>query len=199
MSKRAKNPGETTGMNEVEADDDDVEVIPNLENEADDDVDIEDEDFDFTLLTPEGIKLVDLQPDFVRPEGFLMVPRLNKKTGEIAPMNSTFAGILHDVIHWKDSRGKERLWFACEATSDIPGVQVAGKDSETKKEFVKPLSKGMRVGISGTGAINALKAKKGHFIALHWTGRKVTVKNGDMWEVKARVSEAPVIAQEATK
>jgi hypothetical protein len=174
-----------------EADDDNVETNP-LEVEADDD-DAEDFQFDAALL-PQGVKLVDLAPDFVRPEGFLMVPRINKKTGEIAPMTATFAGIIHDIVPWTDNRGKARVWFACEATADIPGAFFTGKD-ENNKDFVKPITKGTRIGISGSGAINALKSKKGHFAALHWTGRKVTVKNGDMWEVKAKVSEAPVVEQ----
>jgi hypothetical protein len=172
-----------------EADEDSGEVNP-LANEADDD-DAEDFVFDAALL-PQGVKLVDLAPDFVRPEGFLMVPRINKKTGEIAPMTATFAGILHDVVPWTDNRGKQRVWFACEATADIPGGFYTGVD-ENEKEFTKPITKGTRIGISGSGAINALKAKKGHFIALHWTGRKVAVKNGDMREVKAKVSESPVV------
>ena len=107
-------------------------------------------------------------------------------------MTTTFVGILHDIIPWKDNRGKERVWFACEATAGVNGAQYTGRD-EQNREFKKPVEKGMRIGISGSGAINALKAKKGHFVALHWTGNKVTVKNGDMWEVKAKVSDKPVI------
>lgn len=175
---------------EVVLPDDDNNEHPNLDIEADID---DDDGFEFdSSLIPEGLKLVDLAPDFVRPEGFLMVPRLNKKTGEIFPMTTTFAGILHDVIPWKDNRGKERVWFACEATTAVPGTQYTGKD-EQNREFKKPVQKGDRIGISGSGAINALKAKKGHFVLLHWTGNKVTVKNGDMWEVKAKVSDKPVI------
>lgn len=171
--------------------DDDVNENP-LANEADDD-DAEEFVFDAALL-PQGVKLVDLAPDFVRPDGFLMLPRINKKTGEISPMTATFAGILHDVVPWTDNRGKQRVWFACEAGADIPGGFYTGVD-ENEKEFTKPITKGTRIGISGSGAINALKAKKGHYILLHWTGRKVAVKNGDMWEVKAKVSESPVVEQ----
>ncbi len=176
--------------------DTDVETVENpLEVEADDD-DVEEYQFDAALLAsvPKGVKLVDLAPDFVRPEGFLMVPRINKKTGEIAPMTATFAGILHDIVPWTDNRGKARVWFACEATADIPGAFFTGKD-ENNKDFTKPITKGTRIGISGSGAINALKAKKGHFVALHWTGKKVAVKNGDMWDVRAKVSESPVVEQ----
>lgn len=192
MSKKKDSgvDGQDTGTG-FEADDDTSEVNP-LGVEADDD-DAEDFVFDAALL-PQGVKLVDLAPDFVRPEGFLMVPRINKKTGEIAPMTATFAGIIHDIVPWTDNRGKARVWFACEATADIPGAFYTGKD-ENDKDFVKPITKGTRIGISGSGAINALKSKKGHFAALHWTGRKVTVKNGDMWEVKAKVSESPVVEQ----
>ncbi|HEX6826556.1 MAG TPA: hypothetical protein VF077_09610 [Nitrospiraceae bacterium] len=198
MASKNRNKGsvvETDGQDMdtgIEADDDTGEQNP-LEVEADDD-DAEDIfQFDASLL-PEGVKVVDLAPDFVRPEGFLMVPRIHKKTGEIAPMSTTFAGILHDVVPWVDNRGKERVWFACEATADIPTSFLTGQD-ENKKDFVKPITKGIRVGISGSGAINALKAKKGHFILLHWTGRKVTVKNGEMWQIHAKVSEKPVIEQ----
>jgi hypothetical protein len=185
--------GQDTGTG-FEADDVDTNENP-LEVEADDD-DAEEFQFDAALLAsaPQGTKLVDLAPDFVRPEGFLMVPRINKKTGEIAPMTATFAGILHDVVPWTDARGKARVWFACEATADIPGGFFTGKD-ENNKDFTKPITKGTRIGISGSGAINALKAKKGHFVALHWTGKKVAVKNGDMWDVKAKVSESPVVEQ----
>lgn len=176
-------------MASLQADDGNIEN-PTLESPED----WEDEDdfvFDENLL-PQGVSLVDLQPDFVRPEGFLMVPRMNKRTGEVFPPRTTFAGILHDVIPWKDNRGKERLWFACEATADIPGTMFTGKD-EDGKDFQAPVVKGSRVGISGSGAILALKAKKGHFIYLHWTGNKVTVKNGEMWEVRAKVSDKPVV------
>jgi hypothetical protein len=173
-------------------DDDTDQGHPSLATEAEDDwTDEDDFVFDVNLL-PQGVNLVDLAPDFVRPEGFLMVPRLNKKTGEVFPMNATFAGILHDIIPWKDARGKERLWFACESTADFPEVMFTGKD-EQNREFTKPVVKGTRVGISGSGAINALKSKKGHFIYLRWTGNKVTVKNGDMWEIKAKVSDKPVL------
>jgi hypothetical protein len=191
MSKKNKtgDNGENTTTDALEHDEDIIEN-PNLAIEADVD-DPEEFEFDSALI-PSGVKLVDLAPDFVRPEGFLMVPRLNKKTGEIYPMTTTFVGILHDIIPWKDNRGKDRVWFAFEATADIAGTYLTGKD-EHNKDFVKPVQKGNRVGISGSGAINALKAKKGHFVALHWTGNKVTVKNGDMWEIKAKVSDKPVI------
>ena len=189
MSK--KKTGDTSNNETtLEADDDNI-VDPNLEPQADDFEEEAGFEFDSSLLL-EGIKLVDLAPDFVRPEGFLMVPRLNKKTGEVSPMTTTFVGILHDIIPWKDNRGKERLWFAFEATAAVPGTFLTGKD-EKNVEFKKPIEKGARVGISGSGAINALKTKRGHFVALHWTGNKVTVKNGDMWEVKAKISEKPVI------
>jgi len=179
---------------EIEPDDDSVEANPPILDEGDADFD---DDFEFDLnLVPQGVNLVDLAPDFVRPEGFLMVPRLNKKTGEIFPMNTTFVGILHDIIPWKDNRGKERLWFACEATADIPGTQLVGRD-EQNRETRAPVLKGTRVGISGSGAINALKSKKGHFVYLYWTGSKVTVKNGDMWEVRAKVSKEPVVPQQS--
>jgi len=177
---------------EVVLPDDDNIPDPNLDHEADgDDWDGDDFEFDSSLIL-QGVKLVALTPDFVRPEGFLMVPRLNKKTGEIFPMTTTFAGILHDIIPWTDNRGKERFWFAFEATAVVPGTQYTGRD-EKNKEFKQPVQVGNRIGISGSGAINALKTKKGHFVLLHWTGNKVTVKNGDMWEVKARVSDKPVI------
>jgi hypothetical protein len=191
MSKKNKigDNGENITIDALEHDEDTIEN-PNLAIEADVD-DPEEFEFDSALI-PSGVKLVDLAPDFVRPEGFLMVPRLNKKTGEIYPMTTTFVGILHDIIPWKDNRGKDRVWFAFEATADIAGTYLTGKD-EHNKDFVKPVQKGNRVGISGSGAINALKAKKGHFVALHWTGNKVTVKNGDMWEIKAKVSDKPVI------
>jgi len=192
VRKKGGDVSEEQGTDTTLEPDDDTTANP-LENEVDDD-DMEDIfEFDAALL-PQGVKLVDLAPDFVRPEGFLMVPRINKKTGEIAPMTTTFAGILHDIVPWVDDRGKQRVWFACEATADIPGSSYTGRD-EKNKDFTKPITKGTRIGISGSGAINALKAKKGHFIALHWTGRKVNVKNGDMWEVKARVSEKPVVEQ----
>ena len=176
---------------EVVLHDDDTTQNPNLDPTPDDYDDEEGFEFDASLL-PAGVKLVDLAPDFIRPDGFLMVPRLNKKTGEIYPMTTTFVGILHDIIPWKDNRGKERVWFACEATAAVAGAQYTGRD-EQNREFKKAVEKGIRIGISGSGAINALKGKKGHFIALHWTGNKVTVKNGDMWEVKAKVSDKPVI------
>lgn len=191
MSKKNKdNGGENITTDSLQPDEDNI-VDPNLDPQADDFDDEEGFEFDASLLL-QGVKLVDLAPDFVRPEGFLMVPRLNKKTGEVRPMSTTFVGILHDIIPWKDNRGKERLWFAFEATAEVPGTMMTGKD-EQNRDFTKAVVAGTRVGVSGSGAINALKNKKGHFVALHWTGNKVTVKNGDMWEVKAKVSEKPVI------
>lgn len=180
------NAAETSAL----AADDDTDQHPPLPAADDDWTDEDDFVFDANLL-PQGVNLVDLAPDFVRPEGFLMVPRINKRTGEVFPMNATFAGILHDIIPWKDARGKERLWFACEATADV-GATFTGKDEENR-DFTKPVIKGTRVGISGSGAINALKGKKGHFIYLRWTGNKVPTKNGDMWEIKAKVSDKPVV------
>src|SRR5262245_550503 len=122
-NKNTEPAGDETDYNQ--ADDDNPEQ-PGIDSLVDDDE--EEDGFDFGALLPQGVEFVDLTPDFVRPEGFLMVPRLNKKTGEIFPMNSTFVGILHDVVPWKDNRGKDRLWFACEATIDIPGVHITGVD-----------------------------------------------------------------------
>jgi hypothetical protein len=188
MSK--KKSENTTVNGEVTPDDDNI-VDPSLHPEADIDDDDDNFEFDSSLILA-GVKLVDLAPDFVRPDGFLMVPRLNKKTGEIYPMTTTFAGILHDIIPWVDNRKKERVWFAFEATATVPDTYYTGRD-EKNHEFKRPVEKGMRIGVSGSGAINALRTKKGHFALLHWTGSKVTVKNGDMWEVKAKVSDKPVI------
>lgn len=171
--------------------DEDIDEQPNTGIEPDTD---DDDTFEFdTALLLKGVELEDLAPDFVRPEGFLMVPRLNMKTGEIIPRNTTFAGIVNDVVPWKDNRGKDRVWYACTATADLPDAQYTGKD-EKGLPFQRPVKKGDRIGISGSGAINALKAKKGHFALLHWTGNKVQVKNGAMWEVKAKVSKEPVPA-----
>jgi hypothetical protein len=193
MSKRKNTPNSESDVGEFEPDDDNVDVNPPIM--ADGDADFDDE-FEFDLsLVPKGVDLVELAPDFVRPEGFLMVPRINKKTGEIFPMNTTFVGILHDIIPWKDNRGKERVWFACEATAEVPGTMLVGRD-EHNHETRAPVVAGTRVGISGSGAINALRNKKGHFIYLYWTGSKIQVKNGDMWEIKAKVSKEPVIQQQ---
>jgi hypothetical protein len=68
-----------------------------------------------------------------------------------------------------------------------------GKDEKTNEPFQKPVLKGDRIGISCSGAIDALRSKKGHFILLHWTGaRKQTKKRRPMWEVIAKVSKDPV-------
>lgn len=152
-----------------------------------------DDDFQFDMsLLPKGVELVDLAPEFVRPEGFLMVPRINKKTGEVYPTTTTFAGVLHDVVEWTDNRGKKRVWFACTAAIPFDDCHYTGR-TEDNKPFTDKVKKEDRIGISGSGAINALRTKKGHFIYLHWTGNKVTVKNGEMWEIKAKVSKDPVI------
>jgi len=157
-----------------------------------DENDIDEEGFEFDpFLLLEGVELVDLAPDFVRPEGFLMVPRKNDKTGEIFPPSTTFAGILKDVIPWTDNRKKERLWFSFIATATLINTHYTGRD-EKKQTFVKSVQQGDCIGVSGSGAINALKTKKGHFVALHWTGAKVPTRNGEMWEVIAKVSKEPV-------
>ena len=54
-------------------------------------------------------------------------------------------------------------------------AQYTGVD-EQNREFRKLVKAGDRIGISGSGAISQLKNKKGHFIALHWTGNKVSTK-----------------------
>ena len=177
-----------TGDNDSPLNDSDFSEEP--EYTGDDLHDDDEFEFDESLIL-QGVKLVELTPDFVRPEGFLMVPRVNKKTGEISPAATTFAGILEDVVPWVDNRKKERVWFSCTATADIPGTFYTGKDEEGKP-FQKPVRKGDRIGISSSGAINALRSKKGHFILLRWTGNKIDVKNGAMWEIIARVSEKPV-------
>jgi len=124
----------------------------------------------------------------------LMVPRVLKKSGEIFPPETTFAGILNDIVPWTDSRNKERFWFSCTATAgyEQTGATYIGRDEETKKPFEKPVTRGDRIGISGSGAINALRSKKGHFILLRWTGNKIATKNGQMWEIIAKVSKDPV-------
>lgn len=184
--KAATVTPESTGYTDTS--DPDTDESPAMASEADTD----DDEFEFDpSLFLEGVELVDLTPDFIRPEGFLMVPRINKKTGEIFPTSTTFAGILKDVIPWKDSRGKERLWFSCIATSNLKNTFYTGQDDK-KESFVEVVKKGDCIGISGSGAINALKTKKGHFVLLHWTGSKVPTKNGDMWEVIAKVSKEPV-------
>jgi hypothetical protein len=202
MSKKDKGSKMLTSQREddslssdenIEGDSGDFNDPNYYESEEAGDADLEDEEYEFDpALALKGIELVDLTPDFIRPEGFLMVPRADKRTGEITPSETTFAGILNDVIPWKDKRGKDRVWFSCTATATIPNMFYVGRDDETKKPFQKPVEKGARIGISGSGAINALKSKKGHFILLHWTGAKKPTKNGDMWEVIAKVSKEPV-------
>jgi|SRR6516162_125778 hypothetical protein len=187
MSKKNKTEKGTNGNVEPEVDED-TDETPQIGVEPDDD-DQGEYEFDASLFL-DGVKLVDLAPDFVRPNGFLMVPRLNAKTGEIAPKNTTFVGILNDIVPWVDNRGKERVWYSCTATAQT-GARYTGKD-EGNRQFDKVVLRGDRIGISGSGAINALKTKKGHFLYLHWTGNKVQVKNGNMWEVKAKVSAEPV-------
>lgn len=191
VKKGSKMSDETSNQDGIESDADETELPPQAQLA---DLD-EGDEFEFDMsLVPKQIagSLIDLAPDFIRPEGFLMVPRLNRKTGEIMPQTTTFAGILNDVIPWKDARGTERLWFSCTASADIPGAYYTGKNGDGTT-FVNPLQKGECVGISGSGAINALKSKKGHFIYLHWTGSKVPTKNGDMWEVKAKISPQPIV------
>jgi hypothetical protein len=192
--KAGKLTDESPLNDEAHADSFDDEGIPPemADGEPDDDF-----EFDMSLL-PKGIELVDLTPDFVTPEGFLMVPREDKKTGEIFPQTATFAGILHDVVEWSDKRGKKRIWFACTAAAPFDDCHYTGRGDDNKP-FVMKVAKDNRIGISGTGAINALKKKKGHFIYLHWTGNKVTVKNGEMWEIKAKVSKEPVIEVKSTE
>lgn len=181
---------DSVGKNYDDYSDPETNEEPKLPDETDDDVN-EDEEFEFdSSLFLEGTELVDLAPDFIRPEGFLMVPRLNKKTGEIFPKSTTFAGILKDVISWKDG-DKERFWFSCIATATIAGTQYTGRN-EDKKPFMKPVQKGDCIGISCSGAINALQKKKGHFVLLHWTGAQKPMKKGQMWEVIAKISKDPV-------
>lgn len=190
VKKGSKMSTETVNQDGIESDTDEAEVPPTAQL-ADSD---EGDEFEFDMsLVPRQLadKLIDLAPDFVKPEGFLMVPRLNKKTGEIMPQTATFAGILNDVIPWKDARGKERFWMSCTAAANIPGTYYTGKN-EDGTTFVNPVAKGECIGISGSGAISALKSKKGHFIYLHWTGNKVPTKNGDMWEILAKVSPEPI-------
>jgi hypothetical protein len=191
VKKGTKMSDETSTEDGIESDIDENELPPQADLSDNDD----DDEFEFDMsLVPRQIagSLIDLAPDFIRPKGFLMVPRLNKKTGEIMPQTSTFAGILNDVVPWKDARGKERLWFSCTAAADIPGVYYTGKN-EDGTTFVSPVLKGETIGISGSGAITALKSKKGHFVYLHWTGNKKPTKNGDMWEIKAKVSPEPIV------
>ncbi len=176
MAKRNK----TAKMN-----DETVEGIGPTEPEAD----VEDFEFDSALML-EGIEVVDLSPDFIRPEGFLMIPRLDKKTGEISPQTATFYGILNDVIKWKDKRGKDRFWLSCIATATVAdSICVSRPDNDDEEDVIKPVEPGDCVGISGTGAIAALRTKKGYFVALHWTGRKIESKNGAMWEIIAQISK----------
>ena len=194
MAKGTRGKGNDTEMDtEPTPDDDTIHAEqPGTEgvSAAPDDDEADEFEVDASLI-PSDVELEDLAPDFVRPEGFLMVPRLNLKTGVISPMSTVFVGVLNDIVPWKDNRGKDRVWYACTATSDLPKTMYTGKD-EKGKEFQKPVMKGDRIGISGSGAINALKTKKGHLVYLHWTGNKVAVKNGQMWEVKAKVSKAPL-------
>lgn len=188
MTTDNTNPNNEEISGEPDSQFDDEEGMPPELGEGEPDDDFQ---FDMSLL-PKGIELVDLAPDFVRPEGFLMVPRINKKTGEIFPATATFAGILHDVVEWTDNRGKKRVWFACTAAAPFDDCHYTGRN-EDNKAITGKVEKEDRIGISGSGAILALRAKKGHFVYLHWTGNKVSVKNGEMWEIKAKVSKDPVI------
>jgi hypothetical protein len=196
--KKKNNPESATdnvnydGPNDVDLDNEELPPANSLPGGDDGDDEFE---FDMSLL-PKGVKLVDLAPDFIRPEGFLMVPRLNKKTGEIFPMTATFFGLLNDVVPWKDNRGKERFWYSCTSMANFPDMQYTGRD-EQNKAFVKPVQKGDRIGISSSGAIYALKNKKGHYVYLHWTGNKIDTKNGPMWEIKAKVSKKPAETDES--
>jgi hypothetical protein len=183
--KKDKSPDRTDDFSDSDNHDN-----PAISDGTDEIEEEEEFEFDASLLL-EGVELVELTPDFIRPAGFLMVPREIKRTGEISPPEATFAGILNDIISWKD-KDKERYWFSCTATSTIPNVYYVGRDDKTKESFQKPVLKGDRIGISCSGAIDALKSKKGHFILLHWTGARKPTKRGSMWEVIAKVSKDPV-------
>jgi hypothetical protein len=135
-----------------------------------------------------NMEMEDLRPDFEPVKGFVVVPRFNKLTMKVEPATADFAGVVTEVVNYEDDRGKPRFFVTCVSLADQP--HAAYWDGENKREV--PIKKGDRVGVSGTGAISALKDKKGHYAVMHWTGTKKETKNGEMWEVNTKVSKAPV-------
>jgi len=142
------------------------------------------------IQIPKGLEMQNLKPDFEPIKGFLRRPT------EDDPTPVTFAGILIDAIKYKNPKKpkEDAYWYSFVATQDFPNCILDDKD-----EGELPVEKGDRVGVSESGAIKVLSikddngrlAKRGHFVQLHWTGKKVETKNGDMWEIVSAVSTHP--------
>lgn len=127
------------------------------------------------------LEFEDLRRNFEPILGFLKKPHKNNVT----PVD--FVGILRDVVPFKDDRGKDTEFYVFVSTSDQPKTFYVTEDDETL-----PVKKGDRIGVSGSGAIKGLKDKKNHVAILHYTGEKISTKNGDMWVVDTKISKTPL-------
>jgi hypothetical protein len=98
-------------------------------------------------------------------------------------------GMIDGVIAYNDKRAKrEKNWYAIVATKD---QSILFYDSENDKRG--SVKKGMRLGLSETGALRKLANKNGHYVWLTWTGKKIDTGNSQpMWEVLVECSKEPL-------
>ena len=129
-----------------------------------------------------GLEFEELRVPRTEIQGFLVRPHKDNTK----PVK--FVGVLRDEVTYKDDRGKDQTLFMFESMTDQPEAFYTDSESEQRH----PIQKGTMVGISASGAIKALVGKKNHVAILEYTGKKIPTKNGDMWEINAKVSKTPL-------
>jgi len=135
-----------------------------------------------------GFEFEDARPPMMQIDGFLRRPHKDR------PEPTQYIGVLRKTVDYKDERGKEQFFLIFETLTDQPESKYETQANETTGQAegeILTVAKGLMLGVSGSGAIKAVREKVNHIVRLVYTGKKVTTKNGDMWEVDAKVSTKP--------
>lgn len=132
---------------------------------------------------PEGIEFDEL--GFEPHEGFLVRPTRDE------PIEVKVEGFVRDIATFKDTRdkSKERFFAVLEIVKDQPDTFILDESDPEAPPVKKPVKAGMRIGVSGSGAIAKVRDKVDHYVKLHYTGAKVPTPRGDMWEINAFASK----------
>lgn len=134
-----------------------------------------------------GFEFEDARPPITPVDGWLRRPHKDRTD----PVQ--FVGVLRKKVDYVDAvRKKEQFFLICESLSDQSSLYETEEDEEAGiKAEVKPITKGILVGVSGSGALKSVSGKLNHLVRLTYSGKKVATPNGEMWEIDVKVSTKP--------
>ena len=138
---------------------------------------------------PGDLTMGELRPDFEDISGFVRQP--HKDDEEEIPR--AFNGVLRSIVPSK--KANRAAWGVFEVFEDQPECEVIDDENESTSA-----SAGMFVGVTIKGALKTLldKTDDGDFkyldryCRIRWTGKKIEVPTGEMYEAKCLISKETV-------